>query len=81
LAGQLLQSFPVKTKFKSFFWTSRCLLNGAVCAGAVALITSYVQAQNLFLSGLSNPAYGGDYIHEITPGGAINPFASELSSP
>ena len=45
------------------------------------IISISSSAQNLFVSGFTSPPYGGDYIHEITPGGAISPFASELSSP
>jgi sugar lactone lactonase YvrE len=66
----------VKTKFKSFFRTSRCLLSGAACIGAVALITSYVQAQNLFEA----DALSGN-IYESTPGGVQSTFASGLGMP
>jgi glucose/arabinose dehydrogenase len=44
---------------------------GAVCAGAVALITSSGQAQNLF-----EADNGSGNVYEFTPGGARSTFAS-----
>ena len=49
---------------------------GVVCAGAVILMASSVQAQNLFVS-----TYGSENISEFTPGGAQSTFASGLYSP
>src|SRR5579862_8214594 len=50
---------------------------GAVCAGAVLLITFNLQAQNLFVS----HALGSTTIPEITPGGAQSTFVSGLYFP
>ena len=48
---------------------------GAVCAGAVALITSSGQAQNLF-----EADNGSGNVYEFTPGGARSTFASGFSA-
>jgi hypothetical protein len=49
---------------------------GPVCAGAVLLISTNAQAQNLF-----EADYGSGQIYEFTPGGAQNTFASGLDGP
>jgi hypothetical protein len=46
-----------------------------ICAGAVLLTVSSVQAQNLFVSDISGNIYN------FTPGGARGTFASGLSGP
>ena len=66
----------MKTKSKSIISNVCHSISGVVCAGAVMLIASSAQAQNLFESdGVSGNIY------EFTPGGAQSTFASGLSSP
>ena len=48
---------------------------GVVCAGAVMLIASSAQAQNLFVSN-----FRSGNINEFTPGGVQSTFASGLGS-
>jgi hypothetical protein len=66
----------MKTKFK-FTVSAAChSFGGVVCAGAVMLIASSAQAQNLFEadSGTGN-------IYEFTPGGVRTTFASGAGNP
>jgi hypothetical protein len=65
----------MKTKFKSSLRAACLPFGGAVCAGAVMLIASSTQAQNLFVD------TGGSSITEITPGGGESTFASGLYGP
>ena len=55
---------------------ARPLLGGAACAGAVLLISTSVQAQNLFVAN-----FGNGEITEITPGEVQSTFASGLMFP
>ena len=64
------------TKFKSTIRAACYSFGGAVCAGAVLLITSSAPAQNLFVL---NHLDG--IITEFTPGGAQSTFASGLIMP
>ena len=64
------------TKFKSHIRAARPSFGGAVCAGAVLLIVSNTQAQNLFVSD-----YGTGNIYELTPDGAQSTFATGLTLP
>ena len=68
----------MKTKFKSIIRAACHSFGGVVCAGAVLLIASSAQAQNLFVS---NQLSGSGSITEITPGGAQSTFASGLDNP
>src|SRR5208337_5224639 len=63
-------------KFKSSIRAACHSFNGAVFAGAVLLIASSGQAQNLFVADA-----GSGNIYEFTPGGAQSTFASGLSYP
>jgi len=57
----------MKTKFKSTIDAVRQSFGGTICAGAVLLIASGAQAQNLFVS-----EFSGVTVTKITPGGAQN---------
>jgi sugar lactone lactonase YvrE len=61
----------MKTKVNSSLRVAGCLSGGVVCAGAVLLIASSAQAQNLFAAN-----FIGNQIYEITPGGAQSTFAT-----
>jgi sugar lactone lactonase YvrE len=67
------KAIAVKAKFNSFHQALRREFSGAVCAGAVLLIASTTQAQNLFVS-------AGNTIYEFAPGympgGASSIFAT-----
>src|SRR5208282_3144600 len=63
-------------KFKSSIRAACHSFNGAVFAGAVLLIASSGQAQNLFVADA-----GSGNIYEFTPGGAQSRFASGLVYP
>jgi len=65
----------MKTKLKSSVRAACRSLGGAVCVGAVMLIASSAQAQNLFVA--DSPGT----IYEFTPGGARSIFASGLNYP
>jgi len=65
----------LKTKFKSTIRAACHSFGGAVCAGAVMLITSSAQAQNLFVSDTDGN------INEYTPGGVQSTFATGLETP
>ena len=67
---------PMKTKFKSNIRAGCHSFGGVVCVGAVLLIASSAQAQNLFETDL----HSGN-IYEYTPGGARSTFASGLDEP
>ena len=54
----------MKTKFKSIFHAAYHSFGGTIYVGAVLLIASNAQAQNLFVAGCWS-----DNITEITPGG------------
>jgi hypothetical protein len=55
---------------------------GAVCAGAVLLLTCNAPGQNLFVSfDDSGPFPNTDRIYQFTPGGVQSTFASGLSIP
>src|SRR5208282_3951935 len=66
----------MKTKSKSIIQTACQSFGGAVCAGAVLLIASSAQAQNLFVSDWSS-----ENIYAYTPGGAQSTIASGLFAP
>jgi len=66
----------MKTKFKSTIHAACHSFSGVVCAGAVLLIASNAQAQNLFASDY----YSGN-IYEYTPSGVQSTFASGLADP
>jgi len=63
---------PMKTKFKFHIRAVCHSFGGAVCAGAVLLIASNAQAQNLFVANDINPGS----IYSITPSGGVSTFAS-----
>src|SRR5208282_6081202 len=58
----------MKTKFKSYIRASCPSFCSAVCAGAVMLIATSAQAQNLYVSA------GDDTITKITPAGTKSIF-------
>ena len=62
----------MKTKFKFTLRAACHLFGGVVCAGAILLMASRAQAQNLFVSD-----YSSGNIYEYTPGGVQSTFASE----
>src|ERR1700722_20181673 len=66
----------MKTRCKAIIRAARYSIGGAVCAGAVMLISSSAQAQNLFVANAANGT-----ITQITPGGEQSAFASGLSFP
>ena len=66
----------MKTKFKSIIRNACHLFGRAVCAGAVLLIASGAQAQNLFVTGWDSGS-----IYEFTPGGVKSTFASGVNNP
>jgi hypothetical protein len=66
----------MKTKIKSIIHSACHSFRGAVCVVAVLLISSSVQAQNLFVSD-----YLDNNIYEFTPGGVQSTFASGLDRP
>jgi hypothetical protein len=70
------EAIAMKTKTNSLLRAARHFIGAVVCAGAVLLMASSAQAQNLFVAGFFN----GD-IYEITPGGAQSTFASGLTYP
>ena len=61
----------MKNKFKSVIHAARHSFGGAICAVAIILTTSTVQAQNMF-------ATTGTNVIEITPGGVQSTFATGL---
>ena len=61
----------MKTKYKSIIRAAYYAFDRAVFAGAVLLIASSTQAQNLFVN-----CWGNNTIYEITPAGAESAFAS-----
>ena len=65
----------MKTKFKSSLWPVCHLSGGAVWAGAILLLSTSAQAQNLFGS-----EYNDGNIYEFTPGGGQSTFASGVVS-
>jgi hypothetical protein len=67
---------PLKTKCKSIIRAACHSFSGAVCAGAVLLIASSAQAQNLF-----EADRGSGNIFTFTPGGVQTTFASGLNAP
>jgi hypothetical protein len=60
----------MKTKPKFSIHAAYNSFGGVVCAGAVLLIASGAQAQNLFVANYGANNYGGNNITEIPPGGA-----------
>jgi glucose/arabinose dehydrogenase len=66
----------LKANFKSTIRAACHPFCGVVCAGAVMLVASSAQAQNLFVS----DKLSGN-IYEFTPGGVQTTFASGLSEP
>jgi sugar lactone lactonase YvrE len=64
----------MKTKFKYIIRAAYYSFGGTLCAGAVMLIASGAQAQNLFVSGTNN-------IFEFTTNGVQSTFASGLNLP
>jgi cytidylate kinase len=76
IASMLGLNAPMKTKFKSSNRAACHSIGGVVCVVAVILISSSVQAQNLFVSD-----WGSESIYEFTPGGAQSTLASGLSNP
>jgi glucose/arabinose dehydrogenase len=73
---KMIKMKPMKTKFKSNIRAGCHSFGGVVCVGAVLLIASSAQAQNLFETDL----HSGN-IYEYTPGGARSTFASGLDEP
>src|SRR5208282_3254014 len=71
----------MKTKFKSPIRATCHLFGGAVCAGAVMLISTSAQAQNLFVSDYANDTVGSGNIYEYMPSGVQSTFASGLPNP
>jgi len=67
---------PMKTEFKTFIHAVRHSFGGAVCAGAILLITPAAQAQNLFVSDS-----GSGSIYEFTTNGTQSTFATGLDGP
>src|ERR1035438_4631279 len=67
----LCMSGPMKTNFKPSFRTMYYSRGAVICAGAVLLIASRVQGQNLFVS-----CWGNNVLYEITPAGVQSTFAS-----
>ncbi|MGD0746048.1 MAG: PEP-CTERM sorting domain-containing protein [Verrucomicrobiota bacterium] len=67
---------PLKMKTKSSIRAAFHSFGGVICAGAVLLIASNAQAQNLFVA-----AAHSDNIYEFTPGGTQSTFASGLNYP
>ena len=67
---------PMKRKFKSTINAACHSFSGAVFAGAVLLIASSAQAQNLF-----EADRGSGNIFTFTPGGVQTTFASGLNAP
>ena len=65
----------MKTTIKSSIPSACYSFGSVVCVGAVLLISSSVQAQNLFVSDISGNIYN------FTPGGARSTFASGLNEP
>src|SRR5208282_4507782 len=66
----------MRSKFKSTIRAAGRSFGRVVCAGAVLLIASSTQAQNLFVANL-----GSGTINEFTPDGVESTFASGLSGP
>jgi hypothetical protein len=66
----------METKCKSIIRDAYHFFGGALCAGAVLLIASSAQAQNLFEA----DGYSGN-IYEFTPSGVQTAFASGLNHP
>jgi DNA-binding beta-propeller fold protein YncE len=66
----------MKTRFKSSIHAVYHSFGGAVCAGAVLLIASSGQAQNLFVGDNES-----EKIYEYTPGGVRSTFASGFNNP
>ncbi len=64
-----------KNQVKSRIQATCRALSGAVCTGAILLITSNARAQNLFVS-----AIDGDIV-EIAPSGSESTYASGLNDP
>jgi sugar lactone lactonase YvrE len=64
----------MKAKYKSLIHVAGHSLGGAVCAGAILLIASSVEAQNLFVT-------TGTNVIEITPGGVQSTFATGFVQP
>jgi hypothetical protein len=64
----------MKTNITSSIHSARHSFGRVVCAGAVLLIASSVQAQNMFVSHGAN-------IYEFTPNGTQSTFASGLLDP
>ncbi len=62
----------MKSKFKSTIRAACYSFSGVVCAGAVLLIASNAQAQNLFVATGINPGS----IYSITPSGGVSTFTS-----
>src|SRR5208282_3959225 len=65
----------MKTKFKSTIHAACHSFSGVVCAGAVTLIATGTQAQNLF------EADSSGNIYEFTTNGVKSTFASGLDYP
>ena len=70
------EAIAMKAKRNLFLRAARHPIGAVVCAGAVLLIASNTQAQNLFVSDFNN-----GNIYEFTPGGTQSTFASGLSYP
>jgi sugar lactone lactonase YvrE len=66
--GYWLKTNLIKTRLKSSHRTAHHLFSPVVCFGAVLLISTKTQAQNLFVTGIND-------VYEITPGGVPSTFA------
>ena len=76
IASNVALGAPLQEKGKSIIPAARHAFGGVFCAGAVLLIVSSVQAQNLFVTGWSSGS-----VYEYTPGGSRSTFASGISNP
>ena len=64
----------MKTNIKSSIPSACHSFRSVICAGAVLLTASSMQAQNLFVSDV------GGNIYQFTPGGVQSTFASGLNN-
>src|SRR5271157_4444166 len=67
---------PMPAKGKSIIPAARHAFGGVFRAGAVLLMVSSVQAQNLFVTGWASGS-----VYEYTPGGSRSTFASGIWNP
>ena len=66
----------MKTKCKSTIRAAYHSFSGAICAGAVLLMASSAQAQNLFVAD-----WYSFHVYEYTPNGVQSTFASQMYGP